>query len=519
MMTKDEYSLKSISAKQKMNSRPNPSFFLINMKDNIRLLYIDLFCGAGGTSTGVEMANLNNSKCAKVIACVNHDKNAIASHLANHPDAMHFTEDIRTLDLTGLKEHVKNQHTLYPDAKIVLWASLECTNFSRAKGGLPRDADSRTLAEHLFRYIDEINPDYIQIENVEEFMSWGDIDEKGKPISKDAGRLYMLWVQKVCKRGYVFDYRILNSANYGAYTSRKRFFGIFAKHDLPIVFPEATHERNPNGGMFGSLKPWMPVKDILDLEKQGNSIFDRKKPLVDATLQRIYAGLIKFVAGGKQAFLSKQYGGDPSGKNISIEQPAGTITCKDHHALVTIKSESKICFIDMMYGKGTPASVDEPAMTVTANPKHNLITVVQEPSVENRYLMNPQFGCEGASIEKPCFTLIAKMDKRPPYLIDTTSTSRPSFIREEHGTLIYEIYDTDSEIMKKIKEFMARYGKTDIMMRMLDEIELKMIMGFPRDYVLIGTQADRKKYIGNAVVTVIPQMWAEALAEQLKNAS
>ena len=133
--------------------------------------------------------------------------------------------------------------------------------------------------------------------------------------------------------------------------------------------------------------------------------------------------------------------------------------------------------------------------------------------------MNPQFGCEGASIEKPCFTLIAKMDKRPPYLIDTTSTSRPSFIREEHGTLIYEIYDTDSEIMKKIKEFMARYGKTDIMMRMLDEIELKMIMGFPRDYVLIGTQADRKKYIGNAVVTVIPQMWAEALAEQLKNAS
>ena len=168
----------------------------------MELLYIDLFCGAGGTSTGVEMAQLDNSKCAKVIACVNHDQNAIASHIANHPNAKHFTEDIRTLDLTELALHIENQHRLNPEAKIVLWASLECTNFSRAKGGLPRDADSRTLAEHLFRYIDKIKPDYIQIENVEEFMSWGDIDDKGKPISRDAGRLYTLWVQNVCKRGY-----------------------------------------------------------------------------------------------------------------------------------------------------------------------------------------------------------------------------------------------------------------------------------------------------------------------------
>ena len=490
------------------------------MKDNIKLLYIDLFCGAGGTSTGVEMANLNNSKCAKVIACVNHDKNAIASHLANHPDAMHFTEDIRTLDLSDLITHVKTQKVLYPKAKTVLWASLECTNFSHAKGGMPRDADSRTLAEHLFRYIDELQTDYIQIENVEEFMSWGDLDENGKPVSKDAGRLYMLWIQKVCKRGYSFNYRILNSANYGAYTSRKRFFGIFSRKNLPVVFPEPTHEKNPKNGMFGNLKPWMPVKDVLDLEKQGNSIFNRKKPLVDSTLKRIYAGLVKFVAGGKQAFLSKQFGGDPSGKNISLEQPAGAITCRDHHALVTVKPADNICFIDMQYGNGTPASIEVPAMTITSNPKHKLVTVVQNPSVEDRFLMNPQFGCEGASIEKPCFTLIAKMDKKPPYLIDTTSkASRPSFIREENGVLVYEIYETDSPIMKKIKEFMAMYGKQDILMRELDEVELKVIMGFPRDYVLVGTQAERKKYIGNAVVTVIPQMWAETLSAALTNAS
>ena len=147
----------------------------------MKLLYIDLFCGAGGTSTGVENARHDGRQCAKVIGCVNHDANAIASHAANHPDAMHFTEDIRTLELSPLIAHIAKMRKLYPDAFVVLWASLECTNFSKAKGGQPRDADSRTLAEHLFRYIEAINPDYIQIENVEEFMSWGDLDENGKP--------------------------------------------------------------------------------------------------------------------------------------------------------------------------------------------------------------------------------------------------------------------------------------------------------------------------------------------------
>ena len=139
----------------------------------MELLYIDLFCGAGGTSTGVEYAQLNGEKCAKVIACVNHDPNAILSHAANHPDTLHFTEDIRKLDLTGLVGHLNKMKLQHPEAHVVLWASLECTNFSRAKGGQARDADSRTLAEHLFRYIEAIDPDYIQIENVEEFLMWG----------------------------------------------------------------------------------------------------------------------------------------------------------------------------------------------------------------------------------------------------------------------------------------------------------------------------------------------------------
>lgn len=529
----------------------------------MKLLYIDLFCGAGGTSTGVNAARLDGEKCADVIACVNHDANAIASHASNHPEALHFTEDIRTLELSPLVAHTAIKRSENPDAFVVLWASLECTNFSKAKGGMPRDADSRTLAEHLFRYIEAINPDYIQIENVEEFMSWGDMDENGKPLSMDRGRLYRRWVNNVKKYGYRFEYRILNSADYGAYTSRKRFFGIFAKKGLPIVFPEPTHSKEPQKTLFNDLKRWKPVKDVLDLEDEGLSIFARKKALSEKTLERIYAGLVKFVAGGKDAFLvkwnsmnrkgiyhapsidepcptvatqnrlgvatvqflSKQYSGHPDSKNTSIEEPAGTITCIDHHAFVsayygnghnhpidepapTLTTKDRLSlitsqFLDMQYGNGTPASIEVPANIVTTNPKFNLVTV---KPCKSYYLMNPQFASAGGSIERPCFTLIARMDKMPPYLVAT-----------ETGDVAINVYDTDTPMTVKIKEFMALYGIVDIKMRMLNIHELKRIMGFPDSYVLVGTQADQKKFIGNAVEVNMARVLCEALCRSLKD--
>ncbi len=547
----------------------------------INLLYIDLFCGAGGTSSGVEYARVDGKKCAEVIACVNHDKNAILSHQANHPHTLHFTEDIRTLVLSPMVEHLQKMKGIYPKAKVVLWASLECTNFSKAKGGQPRDADSRTLAEHLFRYIEAIAPDYIQIENVEEFMCWGALDENGKPVSKDQGSDYLRWVKNVCHYGYDFDWRILNAADFGAYTSRKRFFGQFARKGLPIAFPVQTHAKvtvpfankerregyyypNPDWSELfpGFYKPWKPVRDVLDLDDDGTSIFTKKKPLCEKTLERIYAGLVKFVAGGKKQheawilkynsmnkdnhhnapsldepcptvacqnrlglvkcqFLSKQFSGDPSGKNIDIEQPAGTVTCKDHHAFVTA-----------YYGNGFNSSIDEPSPTVTTKDRISLVstkfvaneysgggqisdingpcpavlTTPKQKIVSAQYLMNPySFKSDGGSIDKPCFTLIARMDKMPPYLITT-----------KEGVVGIAIYETDSPWTRKVKEFMAMYGIVDICMRMLKIDELKRIMGFPSNYVLVGTQAEQKKFIGNAVEVNMSRVLCEALCKKLK---
>lgn len=638
--------------------------------NNINLLYVDLFCGAGGTSTGVESARINGEQCAKIIACVNHDANAIASHAANHPEAMHFTEDIRTLELSPLLEHLKKSKVQYPSASVVLWASLECTNFSKAKGGQPRDADSRTLAEHLFRYIESINPDYIQIENVEEFMSWGPMDENGKPISMQKGKDYTKWVRSVKSYGYNFDHRIMNAADYGAYTSRKRFFGIFAKQGLPIVFPEPTHCKEGKQDMFSDLKKWKAVKDVLDFKDEGTSIFGRKKEPVEATKARLYSGLIKFVAGGKDAFMikwnsmnqsgkyqapdmeapsptvscqnrlgvakvsfmSKQFSGHPESKNVSLEHPAGAITCIDHHAIVntdflaayygngdnvsqvdrpcptvptkdrfnyvrpmflsmyyggdnhagsidkpaptirtkdccslvnprflcsynfkddgkdinlpspTILTKDRLSlvspsFIDQQFGQSSAASTDKPLGAITANPKYSLVTPwlmntsfgntgssINEPSqviTANRkwhYLVNPQYKSAGGDINNPCFTLIARMDKAPVYLAECATEPKdiPSFIRIDGNVIIYEIYDTDSPMTVKIKEFMVLYGILDIKMRMLRIPELKRIMGFPENYVLIGTQAEQKKFIGNAVEVTMARVLCEAVSKKLR---
>ena len=583
---------------------------------DIELFVIDLFCGAGGLSEGVEEARLDGNRCGKVVCCVNHDKNAILSHDANIPDALHFIEDIRTLELSPISTIVERIRQLYPDAMIMLHASLECTNFSKAKGGQLRDADSRTLAEHLFRYIDVIDPDYIQIENVEEFMSWGDMDEKGKPISMDKGRLYQKWVRNVKKYGYNFEHRILNAADFGAYTTRKRFFGIFAKKSLPIVFPEPTHCKGGRKDMFSKLEKWKPVKEVLNFSDEGTTIF-REKSLAEKTLERIYAGLIKFVAGGKDAFLSryntvrpqdtcksvdepcgvlttenrfakvqvsflsKQFSGHPESKNVSVEEPAGAITCKDHHVFVsayygnghnhsvdlpapTVTTKDRMALIESRFmcsynfkdtgkdinqpcptlltkdrlslvspffmnqysGGGQVSDINSPCPAVTTTPKQNLVTCqpwimntafsnvgssIEEPSQtitanrKWRYLMNPQFNSAGGSVDSPCFTLIARMDKMPPYLVAT-----------ESGQVAIEIYNNDSPMTVKIKEFMALYGIVDIKMRMLRIPELKKIMGFPEDYVLIGTQADQKKFIGNAVEVTQARKNTEALCKVLR---
>lgn len=447
-------------------------------KENNNIVWIDLFCGAGGTSTGIHLAG------SEVAACVNHDTNAIESHKENHPEAIHLIEDIRDMKVVlYLAKVVAKIRADRPGVLIALWASLECTNFSNAKGGKPRDADSRSLAEFMPLYLKHLKPDYFCIENVREFMSWGELDEKGKPKSRDKGIYYLRWIKTICSFGFKHDAKILNAANYGAYTSRQRLFIIFATNEMPISWPEQTHAKGgSNNGLF-SLPKWKAVREVLDLHDEGISIFaPRKKPYSEKTLARVLAGLNKFVAKGESKFIKKYYSGRPAGKVISCEGPAGTVTTVDGQAVVqctafiaqynsgsdqsrcksidepinTIPTANRFATVaaehlHTYYGKSSYRSFDEPAQTVTTkdrinrvsahfimnqysnggfvssveNPSGTITTTPKQNLVEAEpFILDTQFNNVGSDLDKPAKTVTAS--RHYPYLINANSSTAPA---------------------------------------------------------------------------------------------
>lgn len=495
--------------------------------ENITLIVIDCFCGAGGVTQGFHTAEIDGQKCAVVVIGINHDAKAIASHAKNHPETKHFVEDFCELDPNRLVSIVNWNKKLYPNAKVLFWMSAECTHHSIAKGGMSRDEDSRSLAVYAYKYIEILQPDIIGVENVKEFLTWGPVkmnvvtDKSGNelycpldkkkrdetsselkirkekkvrkfqrynylpvyvPVKERKTEYYNAWVNTIKSYGYHYDYKLLNAADYGAYTSRLRYFGIFAKDKENICFPQATHSKD---GKMG-LKKWLPVKNVLELDEVGESIFDRKIPLSEKTLERIHAGLIKFVAGGKDQFMVKYNSMQQNGKYNApgVDEPCPAVTTQNRLG---------VCFISKCFS-GHPDSknitIEAPAHTIT------------------------QYQSKGGGIDQPCFTLIARMDKMPPSLVETSceTDNLPSFIKVVDNILLYEIYESDTPMIQQIKEFMALYGITDVFMRMLFIIELKRIMGFPDDYELIGTSADQKKFIGNAVECKQSRANSEAIA-------
>jgi DNA (cytosine-5)-methyltransferase 1 len=551
----------------------------------IQFLIIDLFCGAGGTTLGFKLANHRNPMITigEVIACVNHDPLAIKSHHANNPSVYHFEEDITLLyglikngvflkspQFLKLIRLVEMYRAFYPKAKVILWASLECTNFSKAKGGMPRDADSRTLAEHLEPYIVALDPDYVQIENVVEFMSWGPLDAKGKPVSRKNGKDWIRWRESICSLGYYDQWKEINSADFGALTSRNRLFGCFAKLNLPIVWPLPTHSKKPeNTTLAHPLRKWEPVKKALDFSDEGNSVFNRKKPLSTKTMQRLFMGCVKHIAGGKNAFIAKAYGGDPTYQSRSLDEPSGSLT--------TIPNQQSIVFItkwnsnNKKHGGHPGHSIEEPAPVITTQNRlgaafivkgfssHSGKSVNSGSSIEqpfptittqnrerlaqltfiSRYngvnggkhdnskninepigalgtgdnhakisasyiIINPSWGGNSGSIEEPCHVVVARQDKVPLGLITCTG-----------GIMAIPIYENDCEWTIKLKEFMVLYNIADIKMRMLKVPELKLIQGFPENYVLMGNQTDQKKFIGNSVHPLVPKSWGEAFSIKL----
>lgn len=326
----------------------------------MKKLIIDLFAGGGGASTGIEMTGM------KVDIAIDHDPEAIELHKLNHPNTVHYTCDVWEVDPI---EATKGQQVQ------LLWASPDCKHFSKAKGGKPVEKNIRSLAWVVVDWAKKVRPEVIMLENVEEFKTWGPLDENNRPDKKRKGETFEKFITSLKNLGYNVEWKELRACDYGAPTIRKRLFIVARCDGKRIVFPERTH--NDPGSVEvkkGIHKPWVPASEVIDFSIHCPSIFSRKKPLVEATMNRIFEGIRRFVVNpdkrliinkNKAVFIAKHYSGVIGS---SCNEPLATVTTIDHNALVVASLQGH-------FGENIESSLSEPVGTVTTKDRFGLVIV------------------------------------------------------------------------------------------------------------------------------------------------
>jgi len=307
-------------------------------------LIVDNFAGGGGASTGIEQA-LGRA----VDIAINHDEEAIRMHEVNHPGTRHIRNNIWQVDpleATG-GEPVE-----------LAWFSPDCKHFSKAKGGKPRDKSIRDLAWVVVLWAQRVRPALILLENVEEFRTWGPLDGHGQVIKARAGETFDKWCRALRRQGYRLQFRELRACDYGAPTIRKRFFMIARCDGQPIVWPEPTHGPPDSAEVLsGRRRPWRTAAEIIDWSIPCPSIFERKKPLVEATCRRVARGTVRYVLENPKPFIV------PNNTNNvprGTDEPVPTVTTGNRNFVV-------VPHVTKFRGGATGHAIDEPLATVTAN--------------------------------------------------------------------------------------------------------------------------------------------------------
>lgn len=360
----------------------------------------DLFCGAGGTSTGLveaveELEGEYGVKIRLKLVAVNHWDVAIATHSANHKFAMH-----RCSGLTGVQPR-----DVIAGHLDLLVASPECTHHSNARGGKPCDDQSRSSGDDVVRWIDELRPDMVLIENVREYRSWGPLikTKKGmRPDPKRRGEKFQAFLAKIRAMGYQTDDRLICCADNGDPTSRVRLFILCKKSSAPIEWPKPTHSKKGENG----LPTWETARrKVIDWSDLGKSIFNRKKPLSLNTLRRIEAGLRKFSGIDLGGFLVKLYG---TSDVASAGLPLPTVTGGGNHLGLAVPFQIRT---DCTGGKTAGIrGIDAPAATVVGS---GGLGVVQP------FMLGQQTPAAPRSADEPVPTVAARgaIAKVEPYMI------------------------------------------------------------------------------------------------------
>jgi DNA (cytosine-5)-methyltransferase 1 len=343
----------------------------------------DLFCGAGGASVGLVRAAKGLSLKVDLLA-VNHWPRAVETHTLNHPGVRHLCESVESID----------PRKAIPGGRLqLLIAAPECTNHSRARGGRPVNDQSRATAWHVLKWAQELYIDSILLENVEEFREWGPLGANGKPLKTGKGQTYLAFLDALRSLGYRVEDRVLNAADYGDPTTRRRLFIMARRGNRPITWPEPTHSRTGGSTLFGQTERWRPARDVIDWSLPSRSIFGRKKPLSPKTMARIIAGLERFGGKDLQPFIvqlrgTSQVAVEASARSLDV--PLSTVTASGaHHALCEP-------FVLVNNANNRPKGLDEPVPTVTGGNRHYLC----EP-----FVLQQQSGGAARSVDSPLPTI------------------------------------------------------------------------------------------------------------------
>lgn len=290
-------------------------------------LIIDNFAGGGGASTGIELA-----LGRRVDVAINHDPEAVAMHRANHPETRHYCESVWEVD--------PREVTQGRPVGLV-WLSPDCKHFSKAKGGKPVEKKIRGLAWVALRWAATVRPRVIMLENVEEFVTWGPLvegaDGKMRPCPKRKGREFGAFTNALRRHGYAVEWRELRACDYGAPTIRKRLFLIARRDGQPIVWPSPTHGDPKSAAVKAKkLKPWRTAAECIDWSIPCPSIFERAKPLADATCRRIAKGIMRYVVNAAEPFIVRVDQASAAKRNgvAGLQDPLRTICTTGGMAVV-----------------------------------------------------------------------------------------------------------------------------------------------------------------------------------------
>jgi DNA (cytosine-5)-methyltransferase 1 len=424
-------------------------------------LIVDNFAGGGGASTGMEHA-----LGRPVDIAINHDREALAVHAANHPGTRHYLEDVFKVDPLEVTQG---------RPVLAAWFSPDCKHFSKAKGGKPKSKKIRGLAWVMVKWAATVRPAVMFLENVSEFQTWGPLLADGTVCPKRKGKTFRNFVAQLRRLGGVVVWRELRCCDYGAPTIRKRLFQIVRFDGKPIVWPEPTHGAPGSPEVVsGKRKPWRTAAECIDWSIPCPSIFERKRPLAEATMRRIARGIRKFVIEADEPFIVPvTHPGDV--RVHGINEPFRTVTGANNHAVVA-------AHVVRHFGESVGSQPDEPVGTVCAGGmgKTGLVT---------SHLSKFYGTTTGYDVREPMHTVMGggnHIAEVRAFLIKYYGQGgQDQDLREPMHTI--PAHDRIGLVTIKGEEYVI----TDIGMRMLEPHELYAAQGFPPDYIIAPMVPDR----------------------------